>query len=323
MRLSSSITSSSLALLLTGVVSTLPQAQAFVPLHSTGHNHKNNNNQIQQRTGPSSPSPSSASTELSAGIDISSVTNSIQSLPATVDSLVLDFSNKLSALDPTTIELIQSALTPWHLAAIGAFGVGSSLLYFITTPEIFDEAPYAPGTTTYSPQAADEFYKKRPLMVAKRLLKLAVLTSSFNSGILFDWLVLGKLFRDEEYTALRKNEPRRAKVALKLCEQLGPTFIKLGQALSIRTDLVPEAYALELRQLQDAVPPFDSIEAREVLKRELGVNDLSQVFADLSPEPVASASIGQVYRGTLAENGKDVAVKVQRPGILAEIALGM
>ena len=52
------------------------------------------------------------------------------------------------------------------------------------------------------------------------------------------------------------NEPERAKEALALCEELGPTFIKLGQALSIRTDLISEAYALELRKLQDAVPPF-------------------------------------------------------------------
>jgi predicted unusual protein kinase regulating ubiquinone biosynthesis (AarF/ABC1/UbiB family) len=140
---------------------------------------------------------------------------------------------------------------------------------------------------------------------------------------LFDWLILGKLLGDDEYTALRKNEPQRAKESLILCQQLGPTFIKLGQALSIRTDLLPELYALELRALQDAVPPFDSVEAREVLKRELGVNDLKTLFENLSEEPVASASIGQVYRGKLRNSQKDVAVKVQRPGILGEIALDL
>jgi predicted unusual protein kinase regulating ubiquinone biosynthesis (AarF/ABC1/UbiB family) len=95
------------------------------------------------------------------------------------------------------------------------------------------------------------------------------------------------------------------------------------QALSIRTDLIPAAYALELRQLQDAVPPFDSEEAYDVLRTQYQVDDLSQIFSKLSEKPVASASIGQVYRGTLASNGKDVAVKVQRPGILAEIALDL
>lgn len=220
-------------------------------------------------------------------------------------------------------KLLQLATTPWHFEAIAAFGLGSALLWFLTTPETFDDAPYEPGTSTYSPEKAAIFYQQRPLKVVKRVLKLVFLTGTFNAGLIFDWLILGKLLKDEEYSALRRNEPRRAKVALGLCERLGPTFIKLGQALSIRTDLVPEAYALELRQLQDAVPPFDSDEAREVLKNELGVSDLSQVFSYLSDKPVASASIGQVYKGTLASTGQEVAVKVQRPGILAEIALDL
>ena len=110
------------------------------------------------------------------------------------------------------------------------------------------------------------------------------------------------------------NEPERARDALLLANQMGPTFIKLGQALSIRTDLISEAYALELRQLQDAVPPFDSAEAYAVLRRELQVRDLSSIFRTISAEPVASASIGQVYRATLLD-GRDVAVKVQRPTV--------
>jgi len=135
--------------------------------------------------------------------------------------------------------------------------------------------------------------------------------------------VLGKLLQDEEFAALRRNELRRAKEALVLCQQLGPTFIKLGQALSIRTDLVPELYALDLWFLQDAVPPFPSDVAYEVLLKELGASDLRQIFTSLSEDPVASASIGQVYRGVLASSGKEAAVKVQRPGILAEIALDL
>jgi hypothetical protein len=240
---------------------------------------------------------------------------SIEGLSTSISGLV----EKLQQQD----QLWQLATTPWHLEAIAAFGLGSALLLFITTPETFDDAPYEPGTSTYSPEKAAAFYQQRPLKVVKRVLKLAFLTGTFNAGLVFDWLILGKLLKDEEYTALRKNEPRRAKRALGLCERLGPTFIKLGQALSIRTDLVPEVYALELRQLQDAVPPFDSDIAREVLRKELGVSDLSQVFSYLSEKPVASASIGQVYKGTLAATGQEVAVKVQRPGILAEIAMDL
>merc|ERR1719230_1504538 len=97
------------------------------------------------------------------------------------------------------------------------------------------------------------------------------------------------------------NEKSRASEALALATQLGPTFIKLAQALSIRTDLIPEAYALELRQLQDQVPPFDNKEAKEVIRRELGVGSISQVFSVISDQPIASASIGQVYKATLID----------------------
>ena len=94
-----------------------------------------------------------------------------------------------------------------------------------------------------------------------------------------------------------------------MATQLGPTFIKLAQALSIRTDLIPEAYALELRQLQDAVPAFDSDEARTILAKELKLSSpsaLNQVFTTISPEPLAAASIGQVYKGEL-KDGRQVA----------------
>ena len=70
-------------------------------------------------------------------------------------------------------------------------------------------------------------------MVLKRILKLATLTGSFNTGLIFDWLVLGKLFKDENYTALRKNEPRRAKIALGLCVSAG---LRREEAVSVAFD---------------------------------------------------------------------------------------
>ena len=243
--------------------------------------------------------------------------------PSLLTSINLDQLHLPAGTEETLQSLLTAGATSWHVEAIAAFTVASSLAYFLATPVASEDAPYEPGTTTYSPEAAEEFYSKRPLTVIKRILQLATSTGAFNTGILFDWLVLGKLLKDEEYTVLKRNEPKRAKVALRLAETCGPTAIKLGQALSIRTDLVPEAYALELRKLQDAVPPFPSDEAYEVIRKQLGVQDLSTIFSSLSPEPVASASIGQVYKGTLASNGKEVAVKVQRPGILAEIALDL
>eukprot|EP00535_Pseudo-nitzschia_heimii_P007929 CAMPEP_0197176312 /NCGR_PEP_ID=MMETSP1423-20130617/2285_1 /TAXON_ID=476441 /ORGANISM="Pseudo-nitzschia heimii, Strain UNC1101" /LENGTH=1018 /DNA_ID=CAMNT_0042625679 /DNA_START=233 /DNA_END=3289 /DNA_ORIENTATION=+ len=215
----------------------------------------------------------------------------------------------------------------WHTMAIAIFTLGTWFqLAILNSPIDFSndkDLPFQPGADTYSPEKADAFYSKRKFMVFKRVIQLAALTSSFTTGILFDWLILGKLFKDEEYKALARNEPRRAKIALNLCEKLGPTFIKLGQALSIRTDLIPEAYALELRALQDQVTPFDNEVGIEILKREFRVDDLSLIFSELTEDPVASASVGQVYKGKLAVTGKDVAVKIQRPGILAEIALDL
>ena len=174
------------------------------------------------------------------------------------------------------------------------------------------DSPYDAGTSTYSIESAAKFYGSKPLFVLKRLLRLAYTTGGFNFKLLLDWR-LG---------TLEKNEKKRAKEALVLANQCGPTFIKLGQALSIRTDLIPEAYALELRKLQDAVPPFASETAFEMIREELRISDLSEKFKSISPEPVASASIGQVYKAELLD-GRVVAVKVQRPNVLGAIALDL
>jgi hypothetical protein len=253
-------------------------------------------------------------------------------------SLAKESIDAISKLSPESLASLQNEEwfhhlstivvdNPWHTIAVAAFSLGTWFqLAILQSPVDFTndkELPFQPGADTYSPEKADAFYGKRQFMVLKRVLQLGSLTSSFTAGILFDWLVLGKLLKDEEYKALARNEPRRAKNALRLCEQLGPTFIKLGQALSIRTDLIPEAYALELRALQDQVTPFENEIGVEILKREFGVDDLSLIFSDLTVDPVASASVGQVYKGKLAVTGKDVAVKIQRPGILAEIALDL
>jgi len=282
--------------------------------------------------------PSEATSMLTAAFTSSTNTLQIQAeqlginAPTSITKLIdgvlklNTVSSELPAFDSQLLsDFTKLAMNPYHSAAIIVFALGNFVVFQISKAESENEksAPYQPGTNTYDPKVASNFYKSRPFFVFGRVLKLASLTAIFNTGIVWDWLVLGKLLKDENYTALRKAEPRRAKEALKLCEQLGPTFIKLGQALSIRTDLIPEAYALELRQLQDAVPPFSSDKAYDVLSKELGVKNLSEIFSTLSEEPVASASIGQVYKGTLRSNGKEVAVKIQRPGILSEIAIDL
>ena len=116
---------------------------------------------------------------------------------------------------------------------------------------------------------------------------------------------------------LRKNSSKqrqkRAKWLVKNLLQLGPTFIKIGQSLSTRADLIPLEYIQELSQLQDNVPPFSTDEAIAVIEGELG-KPVYDLFDDFEIEPLASASLGQVHRAKLY-TGKEVVVKVQRPGL--------
>jgi ubiquinone biosynthesis protein len=95
--------------------------------------------------------------------------------------------------------------------------------------------------------------------------------------------------------------------------RLGPGFIKFGQALSTRSDLVGPEMALSLSQLQDRLPPFSSRLARAQIETELGTT-LDSVFAQFNPDPVAAASIAQVHKAAL-KDGRKVAVKLLRPGI--------
>lgn len=108
----------------------------------------------------------------------------------------------------------------------------------------------------------------------------------------------------------RLSRAERIRMAL---EELGPTYIKLGQVLSTRPDLVSVEFVNEFAKLQDKVPPFSFEEAVKTLSEELD-RPHELIFAELDPEPIASASIGQVHRATL-HNGDSVALKIQRPGI--------
>ena len=122
-----------------------------------------------------------------------------------------------------------------------------------------------------------------------------------------------KALREEPLT-----RPQRLRMVL---EELGPTYIKLGQVLSTRPDLIPVEFTEELSKLQDSVPPFSFADAETIIQRELGA-PASDVFDRIDTEPAASASIGQVHRARL-KNGEEAAVKIQRPGIRAVIEVDL
>lgn len=121
--------------------------------------------------------------------------------------------------------------------------------------------------------------------------------------------------------------PRGERIRLAL-EDLGPVFVKLGQALSTRPDLLPEDIALELTKLQDQVPPFSGEEALQIIRKAYG-SDFDEIFSSVDEQPLASASIAQVHAAILkadnekeGKNGKsnrEVIVKVLRPGVRADI----
>jgi predicted unusual protein kinase regulating ubiquinone biosynthesis (AarF/ABC1/UbiB family) len=101
-------------------------------------------------------------------------------------------------------------------------------------------------------------------------------------------------------------------------EQMGPTFVKLGQVLATRVDLLPEPYLIALERLQDRVEPFPIAEVEAIVERELGVR-ISKAFSEFEPTPLAAASLGQVHRAALRD-GRRVVVKVQRPGVQEALA---
>jgi len=127
------------------------------------------------------------------------------------------------------------------------------------------------------------------------------------------------IFRGAEGSA--RKQARLEKQAVWLRQSLidlGPTFIKIGQALGTRADLLPLEYVKELATLQDQVPAFPTTEAFARIEAELG-RPLHEAYPEIDSEPIAAASLGQVYRARLA-TGEEVAVKVQRPNLEATIS---
>lgn len=157
--------------------------------------------------------------------------------------------------------------------------------------------------STYDAAAIARYFRWRLGGLGWRILQILWWLGTFVLGLQTDrWL--GKE---------AQNRPRRAAQLRQVLTNLGPTFIKVGQALSTRPDLVRQDFLDELTKLQDQLPPFPTAEAMAIIEAELDYSP-QEIFSNLSPLPVAAASLGQVYRGQLF-SGEEVAVKVQRPNL--------
>ena len=152
----------------------------------------------------------------------------------------------------------------------------------------------------------------RLLAIARTLARHDALAALEDFGVAPVILWLARL------VSRREAEGRAGEKLARALTELGPSFIKLGQFLSTRADLLGDELAADLSELQDALPPFDSAEARATVAGELGAS-LDELFESFEDEPVSAASIAQVHlavaRGEGGEVGREVAVKVLRPGI--------
>lgn len=163
----------------------------------------------------------------------------------------------------------------------------------------------------YDPIAIADYYRHRPFQVLTRVFKIFFPMLSFAFRI---WL-------DARLGQLKAKEGKRAIQLRNVLTDLGPAYIKIGQALSTRPDLVPPLYLEELTQLQDQLPAFPNEIAFRFIEEEIGAPP-GELYAEFSPNPVSAASLGQVYRGRL-KTGEEVAVKVQRPGLSQRITLDL
>ncbi len=155
------------------------------------------------------------------------------------------------------------------------------------------------------------YYRYRPWRAIWRALRVTGLFVGFILGLKWDeW-------QEQE----EQNKYRRASQLRQILTNLGPTFIKVGQALSTRPDLVRQDFLDELVKLQDQLPPFSNELALHIIETQLK-KTIGDIFSEISPDPVAAASLGQVYRAILY-SGEEVAVKVQRPNLRPILTLDL
>ena len=165
--------------------------------------------------------------------------------------------------------------------------------------------------TRYDRDAIARYCQARPWLILWRATKIFWLFGNFVLHLLLDrWT-----------NRTERNQLKRAKEVRRILTNLGPTFIKVGQALSTRPDLIRKDFLAELIKLQDQLPPFDNVKAFAIIEKQLG-RPVTAIYRQISRDPVAAASLGQVYKGML-NTGESVAIKVQRPNLRPVISLDL
>jgi predicted unusual protein kinase regulating ubiquinone biosynthesis (AarF/ABC1/UbiB family) len=218
---------------------------------------------------------------------------------AATDAMRLAVLGDRAPAPPAAAEATAEAAAPCEPAAATSGGLGD-----------FIEAA---GLLHYDPEAITRLYSGHPQRLIRRLWQTLVPIGLYLMAVGVDWFT-GRLGTQEQAR-------RRARQCTELLVELGPAFIKAGQALSTRPDIIPPVLLEELAQLQDQLPGFDSALAMACIEEDLGM-PVQQVYEQLEREPISAASLGQVHRGVLRD-GQRVAVKVQRPGLREQITLDL
>ncbi|WP_017324795.1 AarF/ABC1/UbiB kinase family protein [Synechococcus sp. PCC 7336] len=181
-----------------------------------------------------------------------------------------------------------------------------------SNPTDIEEWLDAPPDVPYNPDTIADRYRGQYWKIARRIVSVV---------LPFLWLWI-----QSRCDRLLGREPeRRSHYAIRLREiltELGPAYIKIGQALSTRPDLVSPVFLEELTKLQDQLPPFSNAVAYQLIEEQLGAKP-DEIFQRLSSNPIAAASLGQVYKAYLRSNGAAVAIKVQRPDLVDRISIDL
>ncbi|CAH9107322.1 unnamed protein product [Cuscuta epithymum] len=221
------------------------------------------------------------------------------------------FYSSSSSLIPSETQCKRSSEKSFYPFKPSKVRFPSSRIYALKTNSFLEQLDFERGVCTPFRKYSSESVRNKVLESKGAILSL------FGRGVEIVWslgLYWTSLLYD--YAVGRDQEvvPLRAVQLRQLLCYLGPSFIKAGQVLANRPDIIREDYMNELCILQDDVPPFPNQVAFNIIEEELG-QPLEAVFRNISSKTIAAASLGQVYRATLRSTGEDVAIKVQRPHI--------